>query len=63
MVCPIIDHTKETKICSKLKWNHQPQRVLSLQSFEHFDVIFWPVRVQTIENCCQFVLYNNNREL
>ena len=23
----------------------------------------WPIREQTMENCCQFVPYNNNREL
>ena len=26
--------------CSKLKWNHEQQVVVSLQSFEHLDVIF-----------------------
>ena len=40
------------------------RRVVSLQSFEHLDVISMfhtqtVIRVQTMENCCRFAFYNN----
>ena len=46
-----------TSQCSKLKWNQEPRfhcKVLNiLTSF------LLSTRVQTIENCCRFVSYNN----
>ena len=45
---------------SKLKWNHEPQASgLTAKLSTFYYVISWSIRVQTIENCRQFVFYNN----
>ena len=47
-----------TSKCSKLKWNHY-RRVVSLQSFEHFDVIAIIDKRIDRGKFFRFVFYNN----
>ena len=59
MVCTLIDHTNDVKMFKTQvepraagEWFHC--KVLNILT-----LFLWSIRVQTMENCCRFVFYNN----